>query len=100
MRETDSFGPVEHRNVLMGAEVAVIERITEAQRRKAFEKRGSCVRGQCEAQEMGVWVKGWKAGPSPFVSVPQAEEGAQKSFKAFCTASRSPLRSWPLEKTA
>src|SRR5437016_2242717 len=46
MRETNAVRPVEHQDVLEGTEEAVIERITEAQRRKTFEKRRPCVRSE------------------------------------------------------
>src|SRR2546423_11525453 len=46
MRKPDSFCPVEHKDVWVGREEAVIERIAEAQRRKTFEKRRPCVRSE------------------------------------------------------
>src|SRR5688572_8121447 len=46
MREPNPVRPIEHQDVLVGAKVAVVERITEAQRRKTFEKRRAGVRGK------------------------------------------------------
>src|SRR2546426_712013 len=48
MRETNSVRPVEHQDVLVRTEVAVIERITEAQRRKTFVEHWPGVRRERE----------------------------------------------------
>src|SRR3989442_9874966 len=46
MRQADSVRRVEHQDVLVGTEEAVIERITEPQRRKTLEKGRACVRSE------------------------------------------------------
>src|SRR5688572_12068419 len=48
MGETDSIGSVEHDQVLMGTKNAVIERIAEAQRRKAFVEHRPGVRRELQ----------------------------------------------------
>src|SRR5436190_10169835 len=48
MRETDSVRPVEHQDVLVRTEEAVIKWIAEAQRRKTFVKHRSRIRRELE----------------------------------------------------
>src|SRR6266487_3504388 len=48
MGETNPVRPVEHQDVLVGTEETVIERITEAQRRKAFVEHRPGVRRELE----------------------------------------------------
>src|SRR6266516_2221100 len=48
MGETNSVRPVEHQDVLAGTEETVIERITQAQRRKAFVEHRPGVRRELE----------------------------------------------------
>src|SRR5215467_14510065 len=46
MRKADSVGPVEHQDILVRTEVAIIEWITEAQWGKTLEKRWACIRSE------------------------------------------------------
>src|SRR5258707_138897 len=55
MRETDSVRAVEHQDVLVGSEETVVERVTEAQRRKILIKHLSRVRRELE---LGLVVDG------------------------------------------
>src|SRR5437870_3221613 len=48
MRKTNPIRPVEHQDVLVGTEEAIVERITEAQRRKALVEHRPRVRRELE----------------------------------------------------